>query len=97
VQKRLSFPLSGTAETPGVITMTLDGRGLDRTAKSVTVVFNSTSAATTQRIAALAGKTVSLHPVQRASADPLVRTASFTKATGTFTVPPRTVAVFIES
>ncbi|WP_246605993.1 pullulanase-type alpha-1,6-glucosidase [Paractinoplanes toevensis] len=96
VQKRLSFPLSGSAETPGVITMTLDGRGLDRNHRSVTVVFNGTSAATTQTVAALAGKQISLHPVQQASADPVVRTASFAKATGTFTVPARTVAVFVE-
>ncbi|MBL7262242.1 pullulanase-type alpha-1,6-glucosidase [Paractinoplanes lichenicola] len=97
VQKRLSFPLSGTAETPGVVTMTLDGRGIDRTWKSVTVVFNGTSAATTQTVEPLAGKAVALHPIQRRSADPLVRTAAFAKATGTFTVPARTVAVFVES
>ncbi len=97
VQKRLSFPLSGTGETPGVITMTLDGRGVDRTWKSVTVVFNSTSAATTQTVASLAGRPVTLHPVQRTSADPVVRTASFAKATGTFTVPARTVAVFVQN
>ncbi|MEU4240538.1 pullulanase-type alpha-1,6-glucosidase [Actinoplanes sp. NPDC026619] len=96
VQKRLSFPLSGSAETPGVITMTLDGRGLDRNYRSVTVVFNATSAATNQTVAALAGKQVSLHPIQRASADPVVRTASFARSTGTFTVPARTVAVFVE-
>ncbi|WP_433294805.1 pullulanase-type alpha-1,6-glucosidase [Actinoplanes sp. CA-030573] len=97
VQKRLSFPLSGTAETPGVITMTLDGRGIDRNWRSVTVVFNATSAATTPTVAALAGKRVALHPVQRASADPVTRSASFARSTGTFTVPARTVSVFVES
>ncbi|MFI5892936.1 pullulanase-type alpha-1,6-glucosidase [Actinoplanes sp. NPDC051513] len=97
VQKRLTFPLSGTAETPGVITMTLDGRGIDRNWRSVTVVFNGTSAATTQTVASLAGKQISLHPVQRGSADPVVRTASYAKSSGTFTVPARTVAVFVES
>ncbi|MFG1991174.1 pullulanase-type alpha-1,6-glucosidase [Actinoplanes sp. NPDC048988] len=96
VQKRLSFPLSGAAETPGVITMTLDGRGIDRRWKSVTVVFNGTSAATAQTVPALRGKTVAPHPVQRTSADPLVRTASFAPATGTFTVPARTTAVFVQ-
>jgi hypothetical protein len=97
VQKRLTFPLSGTAETPGVITMTLDGRGIDPTWKSVTVVFNGTPAATSQTVAALAGKRIALHPVQRASADSVVRTASYARSTGTFTVPARTVAVFVES
>ncbi|MEU4558285.1 pullulanase-type alpha-1,6-glucosidase [Actinoplanes sp. NPDC023936] len=97
VQKRLSFPLSGTAETPGVITMTLDGRGLDPKWKSVTVVFNATPSAVTQKVTSLAGTTVSLHPIQQRSADPLVRTASFAAATGTFTVPARTVSVFVQS
>ena len=97
MQKRLSFPLSGAAETPGVVTMTLDGRGIDRTWKSVTVVFNGTSAATTQTVPALAGKAVTLHPVQRGSADPLARTATFTRATGALSVPARTVSVFVES
>jgi pullulanase/glycogen debranching enzyme len=96
VQKRVSFPLSGSAETPGVITMTLDGRGLG-TWRTVTVVFNATSAATTQTVGSLAGKRFALHPVQRASADPVVRSASFAKSTGTFAVPARTVAVFVES
>jgi pullulanase-type alpha-1,6-glucosidase len=96
VQKRLAFPLSGTAETPGVITMTLDGRGLDRRFASITVVFNATPEPVTQTVAGLAGRNVTLHPVQRASADPVLRTASFAKATGTFTVPPRTTAVFVQ-
>ncbi len=97
VQKRLSFPLSGTAETPGVITMKLDGRGLDRRWTSVTVVFNATPVAATQTVGALRGATVGLHPVLKNSADPVLRTASFDRATGTFTVPARSVAVFVQN
>ncbi|MEV6491717.1 pullulanase-type alpha-1,6-glucosidase [Actinoplanes sp. NPDC051633] len=96
VQRRLNFPLAGTGETPGVITMRLDGRGLDRRWSSVTVVFNATPAAATQTVPALRGRWVGLHPVLRRSADPLVRTASFDRATGGLTVPPRTAAVFVE-
>jgi pullulanase/glycogen debranching enzyme len=96
VQKRLSFPLSGTAETPGVLTMRLDGRGLDRRWSSVTVVFNATPAAAKQTVPGLRGKAVALHPVQRDSADPVVRTSAFDAATGTLTVPARTVAVFVQ-
>ncbi|MFJ8582980.1 pullulanase-type alpha-1,6-glucosidase [Micromonospora sp. NPDC093277] len=95
VQQRVAFPLSGTAETPGVLTMTIDGRGLDRTWKSVTVVFNATAQAATQRVTGLRGADVSLHPVLRTSADPVLRTASFDPGTGTFTVPARSVAVFV--
>jgi len=90
VQKRLSFPLSGAAETPGVITMHLDGRGIDRRWKSVTVVFNATPAAATQTVAALKGASVGPHPLQHEA-------ASFDRATGTFTVPARTTAVFVQS
>ncbi|MFI7601513.1 pullulanase-type alpha-1,6-glucosidase [Actinoplanes sp. NPDC049681] len=97
VQKRLSFPVAGAAETPGVITMKLDGRGLDKRWKSVTVVFNATPAAATQTVTALRGADVALHPVQRTAADPALRTASFASATGTFTVPARSVAVFVEN
>ncbi|GAA4589310.1 pullulanase-type alpha-1,6-glucosidase [Actinoplanes octamycinicus] len=97
VQDRVAFPLSGKDETPGVITMTLDARGLDGKWKSITVVFNSTASTATPKVPALAGARVTLHPVQQASADPLVRTASFAPATGTFSVPARTVSVFVQS
>ncbi|WP_412746716.1 pullulanase-type alpha-1,6-glucosidase [Krasilnikovia sp. MM14-A1004] len=97
VQKRVSFPLSGTAETPGVLVMRLDGRGLDKHWKSVTVVFNATPAATKQAVPVLRGANVALHPVLRGSADPTLRTASFDRATGTFSVPARAVAVFVQS
>ncbi|MFC3500241.1 pullulanase-type alpha-1,6-glucosidase [Micromonospora krabiensis] len=97
VQRRVAFPLSGTAETPGVLTMTLDGRGLDRRWASVTVVFNGTPRAATQRLPGLRGADVSLHPVLRTSADPVLRTASFESSTGTFTVPARSVAVFVQA
>jgi hypothetical protein len=96
VQKRLSFPLSGTGETPGVLTMRLDGRGLDERWSSVTVVLNATPAAATQTVPALRGAAVTLHPVQRDSADPVVRTSSFDARTGALTVPARTVAVFVQ-
>ncbi|MEU9509216.1 pullulanase-type alpha-1,6-glucosidase [Micromonospora sp. NPDC048170] len=96
VQKRVAFPLSGAAETPGVLTMTLDGRGLDGRWKSVTVVFNATPEAAQQRLTGLRGADVALHPVLRNSADETLRSASFDRASGTFTVPARSVAVFVQ-
>lgn len=90
VQQRVAFPLSGERETPGVITMTLDARGLGGQWRSVTVVFNATPEA------GLRGARVDLHPVLRNSADPVLRTASFDRASGTFTVPARSVAVFVQ-
>ncbi|MEJ3745409.1 pullulanase-type alpha-1,6-glucosidase [Actinomycetes bacterium KLBMP 9797] len=87
VQRELSFPLSGPDETPGVLTM--------RLGDELTVVFNATPDTATQRLPALRGADVSLHPVLRESADPVLRTASFDATTGTFTVPGRSVAVFV--
>ncbi|MEV4279308.1 pullulanase-type alpha-1,6-glucosidase [Actinoplanes xinjiangensis] len=97
VQQRVAFPLSGVNETPGVITMTVDARGLDPRWKSITVVFNAGTTTATQKVPGLAGKRVALHPVQQASADPVTRSASYTASTGTLTVPARTVSVFVQS
>ncbi|SCL15435.1 alpha-1,6-glucosidases, pullulanase-type [Micromonospora nigra] len=96
VQMRVAFPLSGVDETPGVLTMTLDARGLGGRWKSVTVVFNGTPQVATQRVTGLRGADVSLHPVLRDSADPVLRTASFDRTSGTFTVPARSVAVYVQ-
>jgi pullulanase/glycogen debranching enzyme len=94
VQRSVSFPLSGPGETPGVITMTLTG---DPRWKSITVVFNATAGAAAQTVPSLRDATVALHPVQATSADPVVRQSGFDKASGTLTVPARTVAVFVQS
>ncbi|MFI8849123.1 pullulanase-type alpha-1,6-glucosidase [Streptomyces sp. NPDC053499] len=87
VQRSLSFPLSGPAagEKPGVITARLD---------DLVLVFNATPQRRTQRVPALVGRGYALHPLQGAGADPVVRRSGYEKATGTFTVPGRTVAVF---
>ncbi|MER8031578.1 pullulanase-type alpha-1,6-glucosidase [Streptomyces bauhiniae] len=85
VQDRLSFPLSGKDETPGVITMRLG---------DLVVVFNATPERQDQRVAALAGTAYRLHPAQASGTDEVVKSASYASGSGTFTVPARTVAVF---
>jgi pullulanase-type alpha-1,6-glucosidase len=85
VQSKLSFPLSGKDETPGVITMELG---------DLVVVFNATPKAQEQTVGALAGTAYALHPVQAAGADPIVKSSSYAAKSGTFAVPGRTVAVF---
>ncbi|MFK0228801.1 pullulanase-type alpha-1,6-glucosidase [Streptomyces sp. NPDC090303] len=85
VQDALSFPLSGPDETPGVITMRLG---------DLVVVLNATPGSTAQKVTGLAGEDYRLHPVQAGGSDPVVRTAAYDPASGTFTVPARTVAVF---
>ncbi|WP_343245892.1 pullulanase-type alpha-1,6-glucosidase [Streptomyces sp. SID5785] len=85
VQKELSFPLSGTRETPGVLTMRLG---------DLVVVMNATPQRQAQRVPGAAGTAYGLHPVQRKGADPVVRASSYDEGSGTFRVPARTVAVF---
>ncbi|MFJ9771651.1 pullulanase-type alpha-1,6-glucosidase [Kitasatospora sp. NPDC101157] len=98
VQQRLSYPLSGTpGETPGVITLHLDGTGLAGAEKGITVVLNATPTAQTQTLTALKGTNQALHPVQAGGVDQVVKRSGFDAATGTFTVPGRTVAVFVQS
>ncbi|MFD6420146.1 pullulanase-type alpha-1,6-glucosidase [Streptomyces sp. NPDC060194] len=85
VQAALGFPLSGPDETPGVVTMTLG---------DLVVVFNATPEAQKQTVGALAGDDYRLHRVQRDGSDAGVKASAFDAASGTFTVPARTVAVF---
>ena len=101
VQRRLTFPLGGPAETPGVIVMCLDGTGLDHQWGEHVVVFNATEQPTTQRVptppAADPHPGLHLHPELTASADPLLRTATAAPDHDAvlLTVPPRSVAVFV--
>ncbi|CAM4272469.1 pullulanase-type alpha-1,6-glucosidase [Nocardiopsis rhodophaea] len=95
VQRRVSFPLSGARETPGVITMHLDAGGIDPRWSSLTVVFNASPRSQTQTVTALKGTEVALHPVQAESDDLVVKESSADAETGALTVPGRTVAVFV--
>jgi pullulanase-type alpha-1,6-glucosidase len=98
IQERVRFPDAGPDQTPGVIVMAIDdrtGRDLDRKLEGIVVVFNASKAQTTQTVAALAGRRYELHPVQAGGGDPVVRQARYDRATGAFTVPARTVAVFV--
>ncbi|MFD3517027.1 pullulanase-type alpha-1,6-glucosidase [Streptomyces sp. NPDC058657] len=85
VQSKVSFPLSGKQETPGVLTMRVG---------KLMVVFNATPQSQGQTVAAAAGTGYALHPVQAGGSDPVARQARYDAATGTFTVPGRTVSVF---
>ncbi|WP_067498555.1 pullulanase-type alpha-1,6-glucosidase [Actinoplanes sp. TFC3] len=92
VERRLTFPLGGPTETPGVIVMCLDGTGLDPRWGTVVTVFNATESTAVETVPALAEVPLILHPELVASVDPLVRTAS--AQDGVLTVPARSVAVF---
>jgi pullulanase len=101
VMERLQFYNVGPGQVPGMIVMRIDGQSPSAYAganyKSVVVVFNVDKLAKNVTVASLSGKTFVLHPTQLASsADAVVKSASFNKASGTFSIPARTVAVFVE-
>jgi hypothetical protein len=97
VQQKVSFPDSGPDATPGVIVERIDdtvGPNVDPRLKGLVIVFNATPQATSQSIPAARGQQFLLNRYQAGGSDPVVRTASFDRSSGTFTVPARTVAVF---
>jgi pullulanase len=93
VDQRLKFYNTGPFQVPGVIAMGIDGctePGLAPTEGALMVVINASDDPRTLNL--FGGETWTLHPVQAASADPVVRTAMH-DANG-FYVPARTTAVF---
>jgi pullulanase len=98
---RLQFLNTGPQQVPGLIVMRIDGINPSAYAgakyKSVVVLFNVDKVAKDFALPSLAGRALALHPVQLNGADPLVKTSSFASATGSFSVPARTTAVFVEN
>ena len=98
VQQRVMFLGDGPDQTPGLIVMSLDdtvGDNLDRQFSRMIVVFNASNTEQQFTDESLQGQGFALHPLQRRSADQIVRTSTFDRTSGTFTVPARTTAVFV--
>ncbi|AKJ31519.1 pullulanase-type alpha-1,6-glucosidase [Caldimonas brevitalea] len=97
----VSFP-DAAEQKDGLIVMRIAGRRGDGGAcgdakyRSVLVFVNAAGGSYTYAVPGYAGKTVQLHPVLASGSDARVKTAAFNAAGGTFTVPARTVAVFVE-
>ncbi|WP_309134762.1 pullulanase-type alpha-1,6-glucosidase [Cellulomonas sp.] len=108
IRQKVTFPGSGPDADPGVVVMHVDDRvgwdrgqrrwrtDVDRRLDGVLVVVNASDEPTTQTVEALAGRRYALSPVQARGHDPVVRTTTWQRGTGTVTVPPRTVAVLVE-
>ena len=98
VTQRLKFHNTGPEQVPGVIAMTIDGRGYQRGKyNAVAVFFNVDKVARHVVIADLKGHKLSIHKViLKSDADQLAKTATFDQASGTFRIPPRTTVVFVE-
>jgi hypothetical protein len=96
VRNRVQFLNVGPGQVPGLIVMrVLDPEAaIDPFREQVVVAFNADDEAQAFSHPSLIGAGLELHAVQRSSADPVVRTATFDRAIGTLTVPARTAAVF---
>jgi pullulanase len=98
VERSLTFLNTGSNQIPGLIVMHLnDADNLDPNHNHIVVLFNANQEELTFADSGFIGKEYSLHPVQQNSADPVVRNAAFDSATGIFTVPGRTTAVFVSN
>jgi len=95
VMKRVDFLNGGPDQIPGLIVMTITdnacaGSDLDPARDGIVVVFNADKLPKNVPVPGSAGAV--LHPIQAASADAVVKTAS---VSGTdLSVPARTTAVF---
>jgi pullulanase-type alpha-1,6-glucosidase len=99
VQARQVYLNTGPDQLPGLIVMTLSDKlevDLDPDFGSIVVLINANDEAQTFQAEQVVGLSLALHPVQRASVDPLVKTSSFDPAVGEFKIPGRTTTVFIE-
>ena len=98
---RVGFHNIGKNQTPGLIVMSIDdGTGLtdlDPQHDALVVMINGTGQEQSHTIPTAAG--FDLHPIQQASVDTNVTTASFSAGVdeGTFTVPAQTIAVFVKA
>ena len=100
IQDKLSFPGAGFGAPAGVIVMLIDdtrgGSDVDPELDAVLVVFNASGQTLTQSLPELAGRDFRLCPIQAEGADEVVRRTGFDRASGTISVPARTVAVLVE-
>jgi len=97
IRAKLSFPAANTwQQVPGVILMRIDDRAgvpVEPRWGSVVTVFNASPRTVQQGVPGSTGR-FQLHPVQLEGADDVVREAR--AVDGGFSVPGRTVAVFVE-
>jgi pullulanase len=99
IRQRLTFPNTGPAQNPTVLVGHLNGRGYPGAKfKDLLYLINVDTVAHDLTLPQEAAKAYQLHPIQAAhtGADARVRTSARVNiATGRFTVPARTAAVFV--
>jgi pullulanase-type alpha-1,6-glucosidase len=101
VIERLKFHNVGPNQVPGAIVMEIDGNDPGKYAgaqyKGVVVVFNVDKTAKTIAVPELKGRKLQLHRIQRNGSDEVVKSSSFDRDGGAFSIPARTTAVFVQN
>ncbi len=98
VKARLTFHNTGSTQVPTVLVGQLNGAGYaGANFGEVVYLVNVDKVAQTVAIDALKNKAYTLHPVHTGAgaADKRAATATYTAASGTFTLPARTAVVFV--
>jgi pullulanase-type alpha-1,6-glucosidase len=98
VQDKLRFFNVGPEQTPGLIVMAVADNGatrIDPNIGQVVTLFNATPDELSFSDPLFAGAELTLHDVLVSSSDERVINARFDAASGTFSIPARTTAVFV--
>jgi hypothetical protein len=99
IREKVTFPGAGKDQVPGVVAMAVDdtvGTDVDPALDGLLAVFNASPDEVTVPLSALAGREYVLSPVQQEGSDDVVRGTAWDAATGTVTVPGRSVAVLVQ-
>ncbi|EOA19904.1 hypothetical protein CARUB_v10000153mg [Capsella rubella] len=105
IQERVRFHNTGPSSIQGAIVMSIqDGRKgipsisqIDPVYSLIVVIFNARPSEFSFLSPALKDRNLELHPVQVMSGDETVKKSVYEAFSGSFTVPARTTAVFVES
>jgi pullulanase len=99
VQQRVRFENTGPDQLPGLIVMSIQGDRFARLGEyeQAVVIFNASDEEQRFPSETFKDARLELHPVLKQSTDALARSSAFDAATGTFTVPGRTTAVFVQN
>lgn len=91
------FYNTGVSQMPGIIAMNLNdtAANIDPNAEDILIIFNANTSSKAIKLTGLKGVDFALHPIQAASTDAVVKQSAVDNATGIFTVPARTTAVFV--
>ncbi|MDY7227575.1 pullulanase-type alpha-1,6-glucosidase [Hyalangium rubrum] len=98
IQRRVRFLNTGPEQIPGLIVMAIEGDQYGKRSeyRNAVVLFNGSDEEQRFTEDTLKDSGLELHPVLKESTDPAARTSAFDATVGTFTVPARTTAVFVE-